>query len=74
MTIEVETKQWGNSTGIIIPKEVIDELNIQIGDSVLINIEKKTNPLKELFGSIKLKKNTKQILKETRKDLEGQLI
>jgi len=32
---------------------------------------KNDNPLKELFGALKFKKSTKQILKETRKELKS---
>ena len=50
MEIEVTTKQWGNSTGVIIPKEVLHDLKIGNDEKILIKIEKKENPLKELFG------------------------
>lgn len=72
MTIEVEIKKWGNSIGIIIPAEEISKLNLRPKEKVMINIEKKTNVLKEMFGAGKdIKKPTSQILKEIRKDLES---
>ncbi|MBI3036643.1 AbrB/MazE/SpoVT family DNA-binding domain-containing protein [Candidatus Woesearchaeota archaeon] len=69
--IAVKTKQWGNSIGIVIPKAVAEEKGIKPDEEVLVEIEKKGNPLKELFGTLKTKKTTEQILKEVRKDLES---
>lgn len=71
MAIEVKTKRWGNSIGVVIPIETADKLNLRPEETVIIEITKKDNALKELFGSIKFKKSTEQILKEVRKDLEG---
>ncbi len=74
MAIEVKAKQWGNSIGIVIPKDVVDNMRIKPGESVLIEVEKKENPLKELFGALKFKKSTEKLLKETRKELESKWI
>lgn len=71
MTIEVKTKKWGNSIGIIIPSETIERLNIKPDEKIVIEIEKKENVLKELFGAMKSKKTTEQILKEIRKEMES---
>ena len=37
----------------------------------LTDMQAKENPLKELFGALKFKKSTEEILKEARKELEG---
>lgn len=71
MAVEVKVKQWGNSSGIVIPKEIIEKLKIKPGEEVVIEIEKKSNVLKELFGALKFKESTDKILGEVRKDLEG---
>ena len=71
MAIEVKTKQWGNSLGIVIPAEITNKLNIKPNEEIIIEIEKKNNVLKELFGALKTKKSTEQILKEARKDFES---
>ena len=70
----VKTKQWGNSLGIIIPKKVVNELSLDPGEEITIEVHKKKNVLNELFGSIHFKKSTKKILKEVRKDLESKFI
>ena len=71
MVLELKTRQWGHSLGIVIPKEAVEELKIKPNDEVLVEIRKKANPLKELFGAIKFTKPGHQILKEVRKELES---
>jgi antitoxin component of MazEF toxin-antitoxin module len=39
--IEAELKEWGNSTGVILPKEELKKLNVKKGDIVLIDVVKK---------------------------------
>ena len=74
MTIGVKTKQWGNSIGVIIPRTVVEELGIVPGEEVIVDFKKKHNVLKELFGSIRFKRKPQEIVKEVRKELEGNLI
>ncbi|MEK6793013.1 MAG: AbrB/MazE/SpoVT family DNA-binding domain-containing protein [Nanoarchaeota archaeon] len=71
MAIEVKTKKWGNSIGIVIPSETINRLNIKPEERIVIQIEKKTNVLKEMFGIMKSKKSTKQMVREAREELES---
>ena len=61
-----KTRKWGSSLGVIIPKEVAKELKLRENQDVIIDIRPKDNPLKELFGSVKLSKPTEQLLKEIR--------
>ena len=49
--IVTKTRRWGNSLGIIIPKEEAETLNLKEDQEVVIDITKKENPLKELFGT-----------------------
>ena len=71
MAIEVKTKKWGNSIGVIIPSETIESLNIKPEETLTIEVLKRENVLKELFGTLKSKKTAKQIVDEARKDLES---
>jgi len=71
MTIEAKTKRWGNSIGFVIPMETVSRLNLRPEETITVEITKKHNVLNELFGSLKFKKSTEQILKEAREDLEG---
>ena len=61
-----KTRKWGSSLGVIIPKNVVKELKIRENQEVFLEIKPKDNPLKELFGSVKLSKPTEQLLKEIR--------
>ncbi len=61
-------RKWGNSLGIIIPKERAQELRIRAEEEVWIDIQKKENPLKELFGALPKLKNGKELLKEVRRE------
>lgn len=74
MAIEVKTKQWGNSIGVIIPKEVVNTLKIRPEENILIEVEKKENPLKELWGFGKGRKLTQKARLENRKFLESKRI
>lgn len=61
-----KTRKWGSSLGVVIPKQVVKELKLRENEEVAFEITKKENPLKELFGSVKLSKPTEHILKEIR--------
>ncbi|GBE19607.1 spoVT / AbrB like domain protein [archaeon BMS3Abin17] len=74
MITRIKTKKWGNSIGIVIPKETIEAMRIKLGESIIVDIQKKESVLRELFGSLKFKKPTKRLLDEVRKDLEGKWI
>ena len=74
MCIEATTRTWGNSLGVIIPRNVVEELGITAGEEVMLDIQKKGTVLKELFGSVPLKRKTHLILNDVRKELEGKWI
>lgn len=68
--IKCKTKQWGNSIGIILPRRVVQENKIKPNEEILIDIKgKKSNVLKELFGSMPDLKI--EDLKKARKELES---
>jgi antitoxin component of MazEF toxin-antitoxin module len=71
MATEVRTKKWGNSLGVIIPSQTVEKLSLKPEESIVIEISKKENVLKELFGIAKTKKSAREIIKEVRKDLES---
>ncbi len=68
-TIETQVREWGGSLGIVIPKNCINEQSINAGDTIELVLLKKTNVINELFGKLKLKHSTEEILKEI--DEEG---
>ncbi len=63
------TKRWGNSVGLIIPKE----LGIHSGQEVILHIEptKKVTTVKELFGKLKFKTPTQKLMKEIDEELDS---
>lgn len=71
METTVKTKKWGNSIGVVLPSELVREEEIKIGEEVVVEIKKKTNVLKELFGALKFDKPTDQLLKEVKRDMES---
>lgn len=71
MAVEVKTKKWGNSVGVVIPVDTAKSLDIKPDEEVIIEIRKKNNVLKDLFGAIKFKKQARELVKEARRELEG---
>ncbi len=69
--IESKLKRWGRSFGIIVPMEKIKENAFNENETFNIKIERKENPFLKNFGILKgkMKKTTKQLLKES--DQEG---
>ena len=65
--IEFETKlkRWGRSFGVVVPMDKIKQELIRDDETIEIKISRKKNPLKETFGTVKLKKSTEQMLKES---------
>lgn len=68
--IKANIKQWGNSLGIIIPKEDVKRMNLKTGESLVVEIRKKENVFNELFGSMNIK-DPKKELKNIRKELKS---
>ena len=71
MTMTVKTKQRGNSVGIVIPSKVVRDLKVKPEGELDISIEKKSNVFKELFGILRTKKTTKDLIEKTRTQLES---
>ena len=73
--IEIETKLkgWGNSIGIVIPKNMIRENNLKSKQRVRVIIKPvKVLKVRDLFGKFKnIKKPTDQIMKEIDRDLDS---
>lgn len=66
-------KKWGNSLGLLIPKNELIKMNIMENQEVIVEITKKDNPLKELFGFGKKNKITKEEFLKTRNMLESRI-
>lgn len=68
-----KTRKWGSSLGFVIPKNVVKELKLRENEEVAVEITKKENPLKELFGIGSKNKITKEDFLRTRRILEEKL-
>ena len=67
---ETKLKAWGNSIGIVLPKEDIKKEGLHIDQKVKVIITPvKTLKVKDIFGKLKLKKSTKELLKEVDEEL-----
>ena len=51
---DASIKKWGNSLGIVLPKNTLKENNIQTNDKIHVLITKvtKENPLQKLWGAL----------------------
>ena len=66
--VEVVAKKWGNSIGIIIPKEIADELGLRDGSKITAAFRKpKKTVLEEMFGALEFSEPTEKLLAESRK-------
>ncbi|HLD05660.1 MAG TPA: AbrB/MazE/SpoVT family DNA-binding domain-containing protein [Candidatus Nanoarchaeia archaeon] len=64
-TFKATPKKWGNSLGITIPKEIVKEEGLSTKKAIEISVAgPRSNKLKELFGTLKFKKSTQQIMDE----------
>ncbi len=71
-TINVKLKKWGNSFGVVIPREVVEKESMKEDENVtLIVVNKNSNVLKETFGigKGKLKKSGQEFKDEARREL-----
>ena len=68
--LNLKVRQIGNSIGIIIPKGIAKGMNLKPETEVVIDIKKKGNVLKELFGALPKLKDVD--LKKVRKELESE--
>lgn len=59
-------KKWGNSYGIIVPVEHVKKNGFTENEIIEVEIRKRKNPLKPLFGTLTRKRNAQEIKNEIR--------
>jgi len=70
MAVEVVVKKWGNSMGVILPKELVKEKNLKENEKISIELVREID-LSDIFGSLKGKfKMTSQQLKDEMRRVE----
>ena len=68
---ECEVKKWGNSLGIVIPKEAVEQIQLKAEQKIKVAIAKpRTTKAKEIFGILKFKRSTRKLIKEADKTLD----
>ncbi len=65
LEVKAKVREWGRSLGVVLPKESVQQEGIGKNDTVTLLITKKRNALRETFGTLKFKKATDEILKES---------
>ena len=65
LEVEVKVRKWGRSFGVVIPKDKVKKEGIKENETIKLLITKKTNVLKETFGTMKFKRSTQEILDES---------
>ena len=69
MEIKAKTRKWGNSIGVLIPKEMVREENIKPNQEITLMISKK--PItkgKDIWGTLKFKESTEELMREIDKE------
>ncbi|MEK6943799.1 MAG: AbrB/MazE/SpoVT family DNA-binding domain-containing protein [Nanoarchaeota archaeon] len=69
MEIKAMTRKWGNSIGILIPKEAVKREDIKPNQEITLMINKK--PItkgKDIWGTLKFKESTEQLMREVDKE------
>ena len=72
MEIKAKTRKWGNSIGILIPKEAVRKENIKPDQEITLMISKK--PItkgKDIWGTFKFKKSAEQLMREVDRDFNA---
>ncbi len=69
--IAAKARKWGGSFGLLVKREDAEKLNIRDGEEVFVEIRKKDNPLKELWGwgKGKTKLTAREAIGHTRREL-----
>ncbi len=69
MEIKTKTKKWGNSIGVLIPKEVVKEEKIKPNQEITLMIS--TKPItkgRDIWGTLKFKESTEELMREVDKE------
>lgn len=70
METTAKPKKWGNSIGVIIPKEIVDQQKITLKDELIIHVEKKKNVEKKKLlaeGYVEMRDELTKLNKEFEK-------
>ena len=60
METETVVRKWGNSLGVVLPKELVEMQNIKEGDVLSLPVVIKKADLSKIFGSLKTGENSQK--------------
>ncbi len=63
MAFEATVKKWGNSFGLVLPKEVVKSEKLEENKKIVVNIIKIAD-LSDIFGLVKKRKMSGQKMKD----------
>ena len=67
---EAKVKKWGNSFGLVLPREIVEEMKLKENQSLdLFLVHKGSVSLNKLYGKCQFKKSAQQIKDEIRREL-----
>lgn len=66
MAIEVVLKKWGNSMGVVLPKEMVKREELKENQKLLIEVIKEAD-LTDIFGTLKRKMSGQEFKDMVRK-------
>ena len=64
-TFHAKPKKWGNSVGVVIPKDILEAEGVQEDEEIEVAIiKRRPSRIWELAGTLKTNKTTQQIMDE----------
>lgn len=58
-------RKWGNSFGVLVPKDLIEKENFKLNEEVIVKLQKRKD-ISKVFGILKTKRATEELMKEIR--------
>ncbi|MFH0863398.1 MAG: hypothetical protein V1875_10295 [Candidatus Altiarchaeota archaeon] len=66
MTVEVFVRKWGNSYGVVFPRDYVKQKGIEVNEKILVDVVREAN-LGGVFGTLKSSISGQDFKDEVRK-------
>ena len=70
MATEVTVRKWGNSMGVILPKQLMEQEGLKENEKIFLEIVKEAD-LRDIFGTLKTKVSGQKFKDMARKGCEN---
>ncbi len=60
MAFEAVVRKWGNSVGIVFPKEYVKSRNLKVNQKIVVEVTKEAD-LSRVFGTLKSKQSAQKL-------------